>query len=137
MPRRHAQRGRSGKQSQKHSISSISFANEEAALPQEAEREVFSLANEDAVLRFARKQGSCPMCCPHSIGEVDNTLGSCASAPSCLSSYDDRPGHFITPWEYSNGSRRAAMQKLVDAVQTVRLSVLRVRLSVLRVRLSA
>lgn len=34
----------------------------------------------------------------------------------CLSSYDDRPPHFIAPWEF-DGSPRAAFEKLSDVVK--------------------
>ncbi|KAG2453936.1 hypothetical protein HYH02_002139 [Chlamydomonas schloesseri] len=51
------------------------------------------------------------------IGVVDGTLGSCAGLDSCLSSFDDRPGHFIAPWTYDSGTRHDAVQQLADAVR--------------------
>mgnify|MGYP001807233186 CR=1 FL=1 len=42
---------------------------------------------------------------------------SCAGLDTCLSSFDDRPGHFIAPWTFDNGSRHEAVQQLVNAVR--------------------
>jgi hypothetical protein len=47
--------------------------------------------------------GNCPTC----IGPVDGTLGSCAGLDSCLSSFDDRPAHFVNPWEFEDDPVRA------------------------------
>ena len=39
--------------------------------------------------------GDCATC----LGPVDGTLGSCAGLQACVSSFDDRPDHFLNPWE--------------------------------------
>ena len=52
-------------------------------------------------------------------GQSVPTWRSCAATPSCLSSYDDRPAHFIAPWEYNTRSRQLAMERLVQAVELV------------------
>eukprot|EP00798_Chlamydomonas_sp_ICE-L_P016271 gene16271-22451_t len=60
------------------------------------------------------EKGNCATC----IGVVDGTLGSCASeVNSCLSSYDDRPGHFIAPWTFDDRPQSKAMSRLVGAVE--------------------
>ncbi|GLC40701.1 hypothetical protein PLESTB_000031200 [Pleodorina starrii] len=59
--------------------------------------------------------GSCPTC----VGVVDGTLGSCAGLRSCLSSFDDRPGHFVAPWTYDTVGRTEAVKLLAQAVQTL------------------
>ena len=41
-----------------------------------------------------------PQNCATCIGPIDGTLGSCAGLQECLSSFDDRPEHFINPWEF-------------------------------------
>eukprot|EP01026_Neomeris_dumetosa_P001356 TRINITY_DN10336_c0_g1_i1.p2 TRINITY_DN10336_c0_g1~~TRINITY_DN10336_c0_g1_i1.p2 ORF type:complete len:261 (-),score=30.00 TRINITY_DN10336_c0_g1_i1:160-942(-) len=51
--------------------------------------------------------GDCPTC----VGGFSDTLGSCAGLKNCISTYDDRPGYFIAPWEY-DGSQQEAMLKL-------------------------
>ncbi|GIL79789.1 hypothetical protein Vretimale_12413 [Volvox reticuliferus] len=58
-------------------------------------------------------KGSCPTC----IGVVDDTLGSCGGLRSCVSSFDDRPGHFVAPWTYEAVNRADAVQMLAQAVE--------------------
>eukprot|EP01023_Acetabularia_acetabulum_P044538 TRINITY_DN4475_c0_g1_i1.p1 TRINITY_DN4475_c0_g1~~TRINITY_DN4475_c0_g1_i1.p1 ORF type:complete len:255 (-),score=21.56 TRINITY_DN4475_c0_g1_i1:145-909(-) len=58
-------------------------------------------------------RGDCPTC----IGGFGNTLGSCAGQKNCLSTYDDRPGFFISPWEY-DCSQTQALEKLISALIT-------------------
>ena len=41
---------------------------------------------------------------------------SCAGQISCASTYDDRPGHFVAPWEFT-GSPTAAQKELVDVLE--------------------
>lgn len=61
------------------------------------------------------------MCVPLAgIGVVDGTLGSCAGVGPCMSSYDDRPGHFIAPWAHEERSRYKAMDRIEVAVMKVR-----------------
>jgi hypothetical protein len=50
------------------------------------------------------EQGVCASC----IGPVDGTLGTCDGLPNCLSTFDDRPDHFLTPWEYTGDPVRTA-----------------------------
>lgn len=48
---------------------------------------------------------------------VDGTLGSCSAVEvPCSSSYDDRPAHFVAPWQY-DGQPGAALQRLVRVLQ--------------------
>jgi hypothetical protein len=57
------------------------------------------------------------------VGYVDGTLGSCSAVDEpCASSYDDRPGAFIAPWQY-DGSTQAAKQQLVQQLQEFGASV--------------
>ncbi|EFJ49409.1 hypothetical protein VOLCADRAFT_117200 [Volvox carteri f. nagariensis] len=42
---------------------------------------------------------------------------SCAGLRSCVSSFDDRPGHFVAPWTYDSVSRADAVQMLAQAIQ--------------------
>ncbi|PNH12254.1 hypothetical protein TSOC_000844, partial [Tetrabaena socialis] len=51
------------------------------------------------------------------IGVVDGTLGSCAGWRACLSTFDDRPGHFVAPWTYDEATRQAAVSQIVEAVE--------------------
>lgn len=56
--------------------------------------------------------------CASCVGYVDGTLGSCSAVDlPCSSSYDDRPAHFVAPWQY-DGSTQAAMQQLTDMLHT-------------------
>lgn len=56
--------------------------------------------------------------CASCVGYVDGTLGSCSAVDlPCSSSYDDRPAHFVAPWQY-DGSTLAAMQQLTDTLHT-------------------
>ncbi|MEW5301405.1 MAG: hypothetical protein WDW38_009619 [Sanguina aurantia] len=66
--------------------------------------------------------GNCPTC----LGAVDGTLGSCSDQPHCLSSYDDRPPHFVAPWQYDTGTQEAAIMKLQETVLTLGGEVLSV-----------
>ncbi len=38
-----------------------------------------------------------------------------------MSSYDDRPGHFIAPWQHEEGSSQRALDKIATAVTQVRM----------------
>eukprot|EP01025_Chloroclados_australasicus_P014723 TRINITY_DN16944_c0_g1_i2.p2 TRINITY_DN16944_c0_g1~~TRINITY_DN16944_c0_g1_i2.p2 ORF type:complete len:282 (+),score=23.05 TRINITY_DN16944_c0_g1_i2:616-1461(+) len=49
------------------------------------------------------KEGDCPTC----VGGFGDTLGSCAGIKNCLSTYDDRPGFFVAPWEYDCSQTQA------------------------------
>jgi hypothetical protein len=40
---------------------------------------------------------------------------SCAGPNTCVSSYDDRPGHFVAPWEY-DGQEAIARKQLLEAI---------------------
>lgn len=51
------------------------------------------------------QSGNCPTC----IGEVDGTLGSCSGLSACSSSYDDRPAHFVAPWEVRRRTQHSAL----------------------------
>ncbi|KXZ55565.1 hypothetical protein GPECTOR_2g1114 [Gonium pectorale] len=64
-----------------------------------------------------------------SIGVVDGTLGSCAGLQSCVSSFDDRPGHFIAPWSHDLASRDDAVRALTRAVEAFSGSIARVESS--------
>ena len=55
----------------------------------------------------APQYGDCPTC----IGPSSEALGSCAGLNACISSYDDRPAHFVTPWEFEE-SQSQAMDRL-------------------------
>ncbi|GFR48772.1 hypothetical protein Agub_g10593 [Astrephomene gubernaculifera] len=59
--------------------------------------------------------GNCPTC----VGVIDGTLGSCGGLRSCLSSFDDRPGHFVAPWMYDNSTRTEALGLLIQAVKAL------------------
>lgn len=41
---------------------------------------------------------------------------SCSDQPHCLSSYDDRPPHFIAPWEYEAMTKEDAILRLKETV---------------------
>lgn len=61
--------------------------------------------------------------CASCVGYVDGTLGSCSAVDApCASSYDDRPAHFVAPWQY-DGSTASAMQQLVDTLEAFDASV--------------
>lgn len=61
--------------------------------------------------------------CASCVGYVDGTLGSCSAVDApCASSYDDRPAHFVAPWQY-DGSTTSAMQQLVDTLEAFDASV--------------
>jgi uncharacterized protein (DUF1499 family) len=51
-----------------------------------------------------------------SLGLIDDTLGSCAGLRSCVSSYDDRPSFFASPWELED-QPGVAVKKLTDALR--------------------
>ncbi len=42
------------------------------------------------------------------------------ACPGALCSYDDRPGHFIAPWEHEERSVEVAMARLVNAATEAR-----------------
>jgi hypothetical protein len=50
------------------------------------------------------------------LGPVDGTLGSCAGIDPCSSSYDDRPPHFVAPWQF-DGTQAVAVRDLVDTLE--------------------
>jgi hypothetical protein len=50
------------------------------------------------------------------LGPVDGTLGSCSGIDPCSSSYDDRPPHFVAPWQF-DGSQAVALRDLVDTLE--------------------
>lgn len=60
--------------------------------------------------------------CASCVGYVDGTLGSCSGLDACSSSYDDRPAHFVAPWQY-DGSTQAAMRQLVGTLQDFSASI--------------
>ncbi len=60
----------------------------------------------------APQYGDCPTC----IGPSSEALGSCAGLSACISSYDDRPSHFVTPWEFEE-SQSEAMGRLQRALK--------------------
>lgn len=81
-----------------------------------ADADTQSLATEVASVA---QEPACASC----VGYVDGTLGSCSAvAEPCTSSYDDRPGAFIAPWQY-DGSTQAAKQQLVQQLQVFGASV--------------
>lgn len=69
---------------------------------------------EQLLVETVPEVGNCPTC----LGPVDSTLGSCSGLPTCLSTYDDRPAHFVGPWEYS-GSKDQALGRLLRVIQQV------------------
>jgi uncharacterized protein (DUF1499 family) len=52
------------------------------------------------------------------LGPVDGTLGSCSGIDPCSSSYDDRPPHFVAPWQF-DGSQAVAVRDLVDTLEVM------------------
>jgi hypothetical protein len=50
------------------------------------------------------------------LGPVDGTLGSCAGIDPCSSSYDDRPPHFVAPWQF-DGTQAVAVRDLADTLE--------------------
>lgn len=77
-----------------------------------------SVPHPAAAAAAAQEEPACASC----VGYVEGTLGSCSAVGApCSSSYDDRPQHFVAPWTY-DGSREAAIDRLVDQLQ-VRLHV--------------
>jgi len=73
-----------------------------------------SLLSLDAGLldETAPEIGDCPTCVAGS--SRSGTLGACAGA-ACVSSFDDRPDHFVAPWEF-DGPAAAAFKKLKSTV---------------------
>lgn len=58
-----------------------------------------------------------------SLGVIDDTLGSCAGLHSCVSSYDDRPGFFASPWELSD-QPEVAQRRLIEAVKKLGAAII-------------
>lgn len=72
------------------------------------------LAESSTAADLATAEPACASC----VGYVDGTLGSCSAVDlPCSSSYDDRPAHFVAPWQY-DGSTQSAMQQLTDTLQS-------------------
>eukprot|EP01024_Parvocaulis_polyphysoides_P074617 TRINITY_DN9625_c0_g3_i3.p1 TRINITY_DN9625_c0_g3~~TRINITY_DN9625_c0_g3_i3.p1 ORF type:complete len:261 (-),score=38.55 TRINITY_DN9625_c0_g3_i3:242-1024(-) len=67
-------------------------------------------------------RGDCPTC----VGGYGDTLGSCAGIKNCLSTYDDRPGFFIAPWEY-DCSQQDALKKLKNTLKTFNAQIVEQR----------
>jgi len=61
-------------------------------------------------------QGDCTEC----VGLVDGTLGTCAgySGGTCSSTFDDRPGYFVAPWEYP-GTVLEAVEDLKQEIEAL------------------
>eukprot|EP00892_Ulva_mutabilis_P005260 jgi/Ulvmu1/3105/UM015_0145.1 len=55
--------------------------------------------------------------CATCLGAVDGTLGSCAGIDGCISSFDDRPKHFVNPWEF-DGARAGKLEALASAIDS-------------------
>ncbi|WIA14255.1 hypothetical protein OEZ85_002791 [Tetradesmus obliquus] len=66
--------------------------------------------------------GSGPAAAASGLGPVDGTLGSCSGIDPCSSSYDDRPPHFVAPWQF-DGSQAVAVRDLVDTLEELGASV--------------
>ncbi len=67
----------------------------------------------DRISRGFLLRGDDPSCPDHRIP------ASCAGVRSCLSSFDDRPGHFVAPWTYDTITTSDAVQLVVKAVQAL------------------
>lgn len=66
--------------------------------------------------------GSCPFLLLHPSPPPAHTRHSCAGIDACSSSYDDRPPHFVAPWQYE-GQPGPAQQQLQATLEQLGGSV--------------